>query len=457
MLKSNCHTCVIVNIYVNLLSSWHTRVATNATWVPEQLNLSEELMGNHHSPHQLTIQDYLLADVAIRIQLSPTNYQKAVERYEAINSYLDRPESLLHDRIEIYYPQGSMAIGSTIASNLTTDHFDLDTIAQLQISPHANPAVVLDLLFNALNGSPGSRYYGKVTRNSRCVTVEYEDGMRIDVTPMVRRITTPERESVLFHHRRETPGDPGYHKVANPFGFAVWFNGRTPPEAMFAEQYTALVKSHMALAEAEQEPIPDQENLHKKSMALIALQLTKRYRNVRFDRRQVRRPPSVLLAKWVADVAGGGRMRLIDELLHQVRRMRQILGDYVATGRLAHEVNPVCAEDVLTDRWPAKQADQVLFVEDLDHLIAQLERLHAGCPITEMREILSDLFGERPSSDAVKAFGDKYGNHVQRGGLYVPGSQVTAGSAALVGLTAGASAHARSTPSHTFFGGATDA
>jgi hypothetical protein len=412
-------------------------------------------MGN--SPNLFTIQDYLLADVAIRIQLSPTNYKKAVERYTAINSYLDRPDSALHTRIEIYYPQGSMAIGSTIASNLTTDHFDLDTIAQLLISPHANPAEVLDTLFNALNGSPGSRYYGKVTRNSRCVTVEYEDGMRIDVTPMVRRMATPERESILFHHRRETPWDSGYRKVANPYGFAVWFNARTPAEAEFAEQYAALVKSYVGFAEAEQEPIPDQEDPHKKSMALIALQLTKRYRNVRFDRRKVRRPPSVLLAKWFADAAGGGRVRLIDELLHQVRHIRQILSDHVAIGRLVHEVSPVCAEDVLTDRWPANLADQALFVEDLDHLIVQLERLHAGCPIEEMREILSDLFGERPSVDAVKALGDKYGNRVQRGGRYVPGSQITSGSAALAGLTAAASAHARTTPGHTFFGDETDA
>lgn len=414
-------------------------------------------MGNRHPLHLSTIQDYLLADVAFRIQLTPTDYKKAKERYTAINSYLDRPESLLHNRIEIYYPQGSMAIGSTIASNLTTDHFDLDTIAQLLISQHTNPAEVLDLLFSALNGLPGSRYYGKVTRNSRCVTVEYEDGMRIDVAPMVRRGATPERESVLFHHRRETPGDPGYHKVANPYGFAVWFNARTPPEEMFAEQYAALIKSHMTFAEAEQEPIPDQEDAHKKSMALIALQLTKRYRNVRFDRRKVCRPPSVLLAKWVADAAGGGRVRLIDELLYQVRRMRHVLSDHIATGRLVHVVNPVCAEDVLTDRWPANQADQLLFVEDFDHFIAQLERLHSECPIEEVRDILSDLFGERPSADAVKGFSDMYGNRVQRGGLYVPGSHVTSGSAALVGLSAAASAYARPTPGHTFFGDETDA
>lgn len=403
------------------------------------------------------VQDYLLADVAVRIQLSPTKYDKAVERYEAINKYLDRPESPLHNRIEILYAQGSMAIGATIANNLTTDHFDLDTIAQLMVHVNADPAQVLDLLFDTLNGPKGSLYHGKVTRNSRCVTVEYADGMKIDVTPMARRPASPERESVLFHHCRETPHVPGYRKVANPYGFAGWFTARTPQEVTFAEQYAALAKSYEVLAEAEQEPVPDQEDPYKKSMALIAHQLIKRFRNVRFDRREGRRPPSVLLAKWAADAAGSGKVRLIDELLHHARQMRQILAQQVAMGRLVHVVNPVCGEDVLTDRWPESQADQTLFLADLDHFIAQLERMHAGCSIEEMREILSDLFGEQPSADAVKGFTSDVGEPIRGNtGVYVPGRHAAAGSAALVGIST-AAAHAKPTPKHTFFGDPPDA
>lgn len=403
------------------------------------------------------VQDYLLADVAVRIQLSLTNYKKAVERYEAINKYLDRPESPLHNRIELFYAQGSMAISATIASNLTTDHFDLDTIGQLLVSVNADPAEVLDLLFTALNGPKGSQYHGKVKRNSRCVTVEYADGMKIDVTPMARRPATPERESVLFHHSRETPNVPGYRKVANPYRFAEWFNARTPQEVAFAEQYAALAKSYEVLAEAEQEPVPDQKDPYRKSMALIAHQLMKRYRNVRFDRRKGRRPPTVLLAKWAADAAGSGKVRLIDELLHHARQMRQTLAQHVALGQLVHVVNPACSEDVLTDRWPESQDDQTLFLGDLDHFIVRLERLHAGCPIDEMRDILSELFGEQPSVEAVKAFTSNVGEPIRGGaGLYVPGRHAAAGSAALVGLGA-APVHAKPTPKHTFFGDSPDA
>ena len=50
-------------------------------------------MDDHDSLHLFTSQGCLLADVAIRIQLSPTSFKKAIERYTAINSYVDRPGS----------------------------------------------------------------------------------------------------------------------------------------------------------------------------------------------------------------------------------------------------------------------------------------------------------------------------------------------------------------------------
>ncbi len=72
--------------------------------------------------------DILLADVAIRIQLSKTDYNKATQRYQTINAWAERDESPLKGRVELFYPQGSMAIGATIASKLKTDEFDIDVV-----------------------------------------------------------------------------------------------------------------------------------------------------------------------------------------------------------------------------------------------------------------------------------------------------------------------------------------
>ena len=149
--------------------------------------------------------DWLYADIAIRIQLSATAHGKAVQRYETIADRLDRDDSPFKGLIDLFYPQGSMAIGAAIASGVTNDDFDLDMVLQARCG-WWTPKEVLDRLFEAINGKPGSRYYGRARRRSRCVTIEYS-GMHIDVTPAERLPATPERQSNIFHHR--APEDPG--------------------------------------------------------------------------------------------------------------------------------------------------------------------------------------------------------------------------------------------------------
>ena len=99
--------------------------------------------------------DVLLADVAIRVQLSRTDYSKAVSRYRTVNHWIEREQSPLKDRVRLFYPQGSMAIGATIASKLRTDEFDIDVVAQLDLPDHVLPWEVLDLLYKAIRGEPG--------------------------------------------------------------------------------------------------------------------------------------------------------------------------------------------------------------------------------------------------------------------------------------------------------------
>ena len=52
--------------------------------------------------------DVLLADVAIRIQLSRTDYRRAEERYETLGNWIDRRGSPLEGRVQLVYAQGSM-------------------------------------------------------------------------------------------------------------------------------------------------------------------------------------------------------------------------------------------------------------------------------------------------------------------------------------------------------------
>lgn len=399
--------------------------------------------------------DILLADVAIRVQLSRTNYHRAVDRYQAINGWIEHNGSPLKDRVELFYPQGSMAVGATIASKLGTDEFDIDVVAQLDLPADMLPKQVLDLLYRTIKGAPGSRYHRMTERKSRCVTVQYGGEMHLDVTPVVRRRGTPERESLIFHHRPETPYEPGYTLVANPYGFAEWFKRSTPPDDAFADIFEAQARAYdlQVLAEAVSDPVPPQEPPFRKSKAVIVLQLLKRWRNVQYDARSGRRPPSIMIAKLVADAANCTD-RLSEELLLQARHMLSVFQEAHRDRRLVRVVNPVCSQDVLTDRWPESRQDQTTFIRDLDVLVANVERLVSGCDLEEMQQIMTRLFGEKPTGGAFTAFNKRMGAEVRDGrsrhrpglgGLVIPG--------VATGIGIEASSVSRATPSHRFFGG----
>ena len=397
--------------------------------------------------------DALLADVAIRVQLSRTDYNKAVSRYGTINDWIERDGSVLKDRVELFYPQGSMAIGATIASKLRSDEFDIDVIAQLDLPFNVLPREPLDLLYEAIRGARGSRYHGMTKRRTRCVTVGYSDGMHIDVSPALRIRGMPERQSLLFHQRPETPGDPGYALVANSYGFAEWFKANTPPDHAFAGIFEERAREYEYLTildKADTDPVPSQEPLFQKSKAVAVLQLLKRWRNVQYDARQGRRPPSIMIAKLVADAANHTD-RLSEELLLQARHLLTDFRRVHEQGRLVHVVNPVCEVDLLTDRWPQSLQAQALFIRDLEDLEGKAGRLVAGCDLAEMQQIMASLFGETPAKDAVRAFNERIGGAIGggrsrydalKGRLVVPAAAAASSAPAI----------ARATPRHTFYG-----
>jgi hypothetical protein len=80
---------------------------------------------------QISPLDVILADIAVRVQLTPTDYQKAIEHYHAIHEWLERENSPLYGLVEEFFTQGGFAIGATVARHGTDDEFDIDVMAQL--------------------------------------------------------------------------------------------------------------------------------------------------------------------------------------------------------------------------------------------------------------------------------------------------------------------------------------
>lgn len=408
--------------------------------------------------------DILLADTAIRVQLSYSNYQKAVDRYNVMQKWIEREDSEIRSFVELFYPQGSMAIGSTIASKLKNDEFDVDIVVQMSCARNIEPQIILDALYRSIKGQKGSRYYDCTKRNSRCVTVHYADGMHIDFTPSVLLPERLERTSHIFHHKVEEPSYYQRTLTVNPYGFAEWFKRETAVDSDFAQLYEtrAIEYENIVLGKADAEELPRHEPVYK-SMSVVALQLLKRWRNVQYDEREVRQPPSVMMSKFAADTAGQSKT-LSQELLLQARHMHFNILQAHKRGQTINVMNPACnTHDNFTDRWPKDLGAQKLFLDDLDSLIFKLDKLCSGnLSISEIQNIMVELFGENPTVDVFREWNRRVGRTIQQGHAHTNSSSGSLDIAASGLLGIGAAEKARAEPTvtkskkHTFYGDASD-
>ena len=389
----------------------------------------------------------LLIDIAHRVQLSATKHDLAVGHYEALCKYVDRPGSPLEGLVVTCYPSGSFGIGAVVASKVKTNQHDLDVVIELNV-PITTPAViVLMQLFQAIRGEEGSRYYHKTTLNSRCVTVEYDDGFKVDLMPIVRDQSLVERRGVLFHYK----DGEGYTKPVNPYGFRTLYNATVKTDPTFVTEFRKSL-TERTVAKAETEPMDDLVRLEEKSPRTVALQLLKRMRDVRYRRpshKGRRKPPSVMLAAYALQKPIP-RHSLLWELIDQIKFVGDALAQATAETSLVDVRNPAWSEDRFTDRWPASMDDQCGFERDLRELGAKLETVarDAFSPVNT-KAILEELFGETAADYAINEAMVRKSRQADRGELkFGQTGQVLAGAAA-----AAAPASRAATRTSTDFGG----
>lgn len=401
------------------------------------------------------VSEILLAETAIGVELPPSQHTLAVERYEAVRKHIEREESPLHNRVRLFYPQGSMAIRATIRARRRDDGYDIDIVAELIVPPSMKPAQVLDELYEAINGPKASQYHGKVKRQTRCVTVEYADGMHLDVTPSDLLDERDPRISHIFHAKPEESAKLHRRLVINSYAFVDWFNERAPIDIAFAEAYSAKVNvadNLRVLAEADVEPVPDHSTVGGgKSITIVALQLLKRNRNVRYQARTGRFPPSVMMSKFAGDAAVPGTS-IGHALDMNSAHMLQQLEAAEAAGHLIDVRNPCCQDDRFTDRWPENHTAQRLYINDLKLFRRQLDALMSNrLTLAQMKDLLSAMFGEGPAQTVIE-------NYAKRIGEAVQSNSRTVGRGGRIGVATGAVAPAiiKPTPAqpkdHTFYG-----
>ena len=75
--------------------------------------------------------------------------------------------------------------------------------------------------------------------------------------------------------------------------------------------------------------------------------------------------------------------------------------------------NPVCEQDILTDRWRVGSPEAVTFVQNLRRLAAEIGRVNSGCELGDARGILAGLFGEYPTREAMNRYAERVGQAIR--------------------------------------------
>jgi hypothetical protein len=318
-----------------------------------------------YNNHSIGTLDDLLDLICVELQLTQTQFLDAEGKYQAIGRWLAEGNSPLLDQAIRIYPQGSMALGTTVRPR---DHeeFDLDLI--LLVTHAGSPAELRTAVANRMLSN--AMYADKLDLGMpRCIRVKYEGQFYLDIVPA-------RPDQIRGGTFIEVPDkNLGLWIAGNPLEYVKWF-----------ESHCRMV----VLEKATQDPLPHNIPAKRKPVLKRVAQLLKRRRDVVFNG-TAGAPNSIVLTTLA------GHFYRDEESV--VAALNHILDGTAAAidrewPRRIMLCNPANNDECLTDRWTDESYKQFVdFVRNfrlsLDRLMRQTGR---GLPAVEAE--LKRLFDE---------------------------------------------------------------
>ena len=240
----------------------------------------------------------ILSDIIKNIEISDTNFNKAVERYNAIGTWIK--EGLEKKGYDAnIYPQGSFALNTVISPCPENNEYDVDLVCEVKLDKKdVEPLTVLNLIGDRLKEN--ETYKGMLEKKagiSRCWTLKYADnaagiGFHIDILPSI-----PENETTKIS--RGTPdaisiidNKAGVYTwtSSNPKGFIDWFKSKNTEfkNMLFNEATVAMGRdAHVDIEEIEKKS--------KRSPLRQTIKLLKNHRDKAFKDNKTFAPKSILI------------------------------------------------------------------------------------------------------------------------------------------------------------------
>ena len=246
-----------------------------------------------------------LENVAEDLDIPPSKYQDAVDRYQAVGLWLEGGQNPECAGLPSIYPQGSFRLGTVVRplrDGIEAD-YDIDLVCELPIAKHrTNAYSVKTMVGDRL--CEHHRYRRLLDEEGkRCWTLKYAEqdgiGFHLDVLPSVPDPRGHFDTSIAITNKQGGVYD---WSASNPRGYGEWFDRKNKVafQTVMMEQKRAI-QARASTVYASVDDVPDQL---VRTALQRSIQIMKRHRDVMFNdaRSNGHAPISIIITTLAAQV-----------------------------------------------------------------------------------------------------------------------------------------------------------
>lgn len=310
-----------------------------------------------------------LEQVASEIDIPPSKYQDAVDRYQAVGRHLEKGEyPECSGEIKIY-PQGSFRLGTVIRPirGGVEASYDIDLVCEMpQCKDDTTPEVLKSTIGDRLR-EDGNYRRMLDPEGKRCWTLEYAEqdgvGFHLDVLPAVADGRGLLSTALAITNKS---GSSYSWSASDPRGYGAWFDSKNEIAfALAAVSQKQNIQSRAPQVYASIDQVPDQL---VRTPLQRAIQIMKRHRDIRFNQsdRVKYAPISVIITTLAAHLYGNesdvysalsgivGKLQAHSALIEGKAIDRSLVEMGLIQRRLDgtwYLGNPVNPDENFADRW----------------------------------------------------------------------------------------------------------
>lgn len=324
--------------------------------------------------------DQLLLGICNKLQLQPSLYDLAEERYKTITETI-YSDYMFDDRKLRIYPQGSFRLKTTVKP-LKGNEYDLDFVAELPENSNITARQLYDHIYRILKND--GVHGNMVEKKTRCIRINYANDFHMDIMPgqaisrNTNEIIVPDRELKSWYHH------------SNPIGYAEWFENQAKTQI---RNYLFEIRKNQSA-----EPIDDQELTIRLEPLRRAVQLVKRYRDVYCENNSSEPVRSIVICTLMGQISSSysNEIEIISDFCTYVNQKIQM-----AQGEPFEVRNPV-VDEILTEKWRENKKNYKDFVNMMANLTKDIVKLKSETTNIGIVTQAKLMFGNDITNDVVK-------------------------------------------------------